>query len=95
MKVMNEVKAGKKGTIAEMLVATATRSNLEQTSSGTTYEKDPHRQSRRNRRRIIRACHDMGMQTVAVYSQADTEALHVFMRMKQSALEKPHRKNPI
>lgn len=27
--------------------------------------------------RIIRACHDMGLQTVAVYSQADTEALHV------------------
>jgi acetyl-CoA carboxylase biotin carboxylase subunit len=27
--------------------------------------------------RIIRACHDLGIQTVAVYSQADTEALHV------------------
>ena len=27
--------------------------------------------------RIIRACHDMGLQTVAVYSQADNEALHV------------------
>ena len=27
--------------------------------------------------RIIRACHDLGMQTVAVYSQADSEALHV------------------
>jgi acetyl-CoA carboxylase biotin carboxylase subunit len=27
--------------------------------------------------RIIRACYDMGLQTVAVYSQADTEALHV------------------
>lgn len=27
--------------------------------------------------RIIRACHDLGLQTVAVYSQADTEALHV------------------
>lgn len=27
--------------------------------------------------RIIRACHDMGIQTVAVYSQADAEALHV------------------
>lgn len=27
--------------------------------------------------RIIRACHDMGLQTVAVYSQADSEALHV------------------
>lgn len=27
--------------------------------------------------RIIRACHDMDLQTVAVYSQADAEALHV------------------
>lgn len=27
--------------------------------------------------RIIRACHDLGLQTVAVYSQVDTEALHV------------------
>ncbi len=27
--------------------------------------------------RIIRACHDMGLQTVAIYSQADSEALHV------------------
>lgn len=27
--------------------------------------------------RIIRACHDMGLQTVAVYSQVDAEALHV------------------
>ncbi|NGX43660.1 MAG: Biotin carboxylase [Chlamydiae bacterium] len=27
--------------------------------------------------RIIRACHDLGLQTVAVYSEADAEALHV------------------
>ncbi|NGX37668.1 MAG: Biotin carboxylase [Chlamydiae bacterium] len=27
--------------------------------------------------RIIRACHDMGLETVAVYSKADAEALHV------------------
>lgn len=27
--------------------------------------------------RIIRACHDLGLQTVAVFSQADAEALHV------------------
>jgi len=27
--------------------------------------------------RIIRACHDMGIATVAVYSQADSESLHV------------------
>src|ERR1700733_6105986 len=29
--------------------------------------------------RIIRACHDLGLQTVAVYSQADSEALHVLL----------------
>lgn len=29
--------------------------------------------------RIIRTCRDMGIRTVAVYSQADTEALHVKM----------------
>lgn len=27
--------------------------------------------------RIIRACHDLGLHTVAIYSQADAEALHV------------------
>lgn len=27
--------------------------------------------------RVIRACHDLGLDTVAVYSQADAEALHV------------------
>lgn len=27
--------------------------------------------------RIIRACHDLGLQTVAVYSEADMEAMHV------------------
>lgn len=27
--------------------------------------------------RIIRACHDLGLQTVAVYSEADREAMHV------------------
>ena len=27
--------------------------------------------------RVIRACHDMGLETVAVYSEADREALHV------------------
>jgi acetyl-CoA carboxylase biotin carboxylase subunit len=27
--------------------------------------------------RIIRACHDLGLQTVGIYSQADAEALHV------------------
>lgn len=29
--------------------------------------------------RIIRACHDLGLETVAIYSQADAESLHVHM----------------
>lgn len=29
--------------------------------------------------RVIRACHDLGIETVAVYSQADSQALHVAM----------------
>ena len=27
--------------------------------------------------RIIRACHDLGLATVAVYSEVDAEAMHV------------------
>ena len=27
--------------------------------------------------RVIRACHEMGIRTVAVYSEADRDALHV------------------
>lgn len=39
--------------------------------------------------RIIRACHDLGLQTVAVYSQADTEALHVLHADEAICIGKP------
>ena len=34
--------------------------------------------------RIIRACREMGIKTVAVYSEADREALHAQLAMKPS-----------
>ena len=43
--------------------------------------------------RIIRACREMGIETVAVYSEADKEALHTSLRMKQSvSVRRRHRK---
>ena len=42
--------------------------------------------------RIIRACREMGIETVAVYSEADKEALPS-LRMKQSvSVRRRHRK---
>ena len=32
--------------------------------------------------RIIRTCKEMGIKTVAVYSKADTDSLHVDLQMK-------------
>src|SRR3984957_8766092 len=39
--------------------------------------------------RIIRAAHDMGLQTVAVYSQADREALHVLFADEAVCIGEP------
>lgn len=39
--------------------------------------------------RIIRACHDMGLETVAVYSEADREALHVLFADEAVCIGKP------
>ncbi len=39
--------------------------------------------------RLIRACHDLGLQTVAVYSQADTEALHVLQADEAICIGEP------
>jgi acetyl-CoA carboxylase biotin carboxylase subunit len=39
--------------------------------------------------RVIRACHDLGIQTVAVYSQADTEALHVLQADEAICIGEP------
>ncbi|MFZ0565043.1 MAG: acetyl-CoA carboxylase biotin carboxylase subunit [Chlamydiales bacterium] len=39
--------------------------------------------------RVIRACHDLGLQTVAVYSQADSEALHVLFADEAVCIGEP------
>ncbi|NGX55081.1 MAG: Biotin carboxylase [Chlamydiae bacterium] len=39
--------------------------------------------------RIIRACHDLGLETVAVYSQADAEALHVLFADEAVCIGEP------
>jgi acetyl-CoA carboxylase, biotin carboxylase subunit len=39
--------------------------------------------------RIIRACHELGFQTVAVYSEADRDALHVLMADEAICIGKP------
>lgn len=38
--------------------------------------------------RIIRACREMGIETVAVYAKGDEKSLHVSLVIKQFALEK-------
>ncbi len=40
--------------------------------------------------RIIRACREMGIATVAVYSEADEEAFIHSWRMKQSVSDRHH-----
>lgn len=39
--------------------------------------------------RVIRACHDLGLETVAVYSQADAEALHVLFADEAVCIGEP------
>ena len=39
--------------------------------------------------RIIRACHDLGLATVAVYSEADAEALHVLLADEAICIGEP------
>ncbi|MHC4925447.1 MAG: ATP-binding protein, partial [Planctomycetota bacterium] len=39
--------------------------------------------------RIIRACHELGVQTVAVYSEADRESLHVRFADEEVCIGKP------
>ena len=45
--------------------------------------------------RIIRACREMGIETVAVYSEADKEHCTHNLRMRQSVLVPHHRQRAI
>lgn len=43
--------------------------------------------------RVIRACHDLGLQTVAIYSQADSDALHVLTADEAICIGEPAAKD--
>ena len=45
--------------------------------------------------RIIRACREMGIETVAVYSEADKEALQHSLQMKRSVSDLHHLRKAI
>ena len=45
--------------------------------------------------RIIRACREMGIETVAVYSEADREALHTQLADEGSVSDQLQRKTAI
>ncbi len=45
--------------------------------------------------RIIRACKELGIETVAVYSEADKDALHVQMADEAFCIGRKHQKKAI
>lgn len=45
--------------------------------------------------RIIRACREMGIATVAVYSEADREALHTQLQMRLFVSDRQRRQTVI
>ena len=104
MKVMNPIRAARSGRIAKLLVA-----NGDPVEYGEL--PPDHRVSRRpalpmfdkvlvaNRGeialRIIRACREMGIESVAVHSTADADAMHVRLADASVCIGPPPAANPI
>jgi len=75
---MNEIEADASGTVKAILVEKRpAREYGQPSSSSLDVRKNPDRQPGEIALRIQRACREMGIRTVVVHSEADTEAKYV------------------
>jgi len=89
MKLMNEIEADASGEVVKVLVNNGQRLNTDSRSRHTTKKVSSRKFSSRtwgNSLRVICACKELGVKTVAVYSDADRNSLHVRFADKPSAL---------